>query len=1110
MKNSILDGNAAAAHISYAFTEIAVIYPITPSSPMAELADEWQASEKTNVFGNVPKIVEMQSESGVAGALHGALTCGALATTYTCSQGLLLMLPNMYKIAGELLPTVIHVSSRALATHALSIFGDHQDVMACRQTGFAMLSSASVQEAMDLSLIAHLAALEGEIPFLHFFDGFRTSHELASVQTIEYDEIRSLLPIDKIEKFRKRALSPENPVQRGTAQNSDIYFQNREAANSYYLALPDVVQTIMDKVGNLTKRAYHVFDYYGDPQAEYVAVLMGSSCSTMEETIDALRSESREKWKIGVIKVRLYRPFDQRRFLESIPKTCRKIAVLDRTKEAGALGEPLYLDVCSAILNSDRAFIEVVGGRYGLGSKEFTPSMCLAIFQNLKNTPSKNHFTIGICDDVTHTSLDFSENPVLPDDCVSCLFFGLGSDGMVGANKSSVKILGAHTDLHVQAYFCYDSKKSGGLTVSHLRFGKRPIKSAYLIARADFVACHDPSYLTRYDMLSSCKEGGIFLLNAPARTQKELERLLPAALKREIARKSLHFYVIDGTKIANDVGLGGRTSTIMQAAFFLLNPHLLPYEQALRYLRADIENKFSQKGKRMVEKNIAALQATKNAVRKIDYPTDWKNAREGAHLPEPPNNEYFQRFALPILSQKGDRLPVSAFSPDGSVPTDTIRHERRGIPYLLPQWLGENCIQCNQCAFSCPHAAIRPVLIEKDTAMPESFQTRPAVGISETRFRMQVVAPHCMGCGVCANICPAKDKALVMTQSDKIVDVESKNWSFAAHLPPIYPTVFKRNTVKGSQFYPPLFEYSYACAGCGEAAYIKILTQLFGEKLLIANATGCSSIYGGSAPTCPYSVNKEGKGPAWANSLFEDNAEFGFGMRLAWEYRQQTSEQKTQEEKSVWIIGGDGWAYDIGYGGLDHVLASAENVNVLVLDSEVYSNTGGQTSKSTPLGAVARFSVCGKRTKKKNLALMAMTYGYVYVAQVAIGADKQQFLNALTEAENYHGPSLIIAYSPCIAHGISMQNSMEEERAAVACGHWTLFRYHPQRTEPDNNPFRLDSKTPTEDLRAFYERENRFAVLKTTDPAAAEALLSQAEEDAKARMRLYQKLAENK
>lgn len=1105
MKKTTMDGNAAASYVSYAFSEIAVIYPITPSSPMAEQADEWAAAGKTNLFGQVPKVVQMQSESGAAGALHGCLTCGALATTYTCSQGLLLMQPNMYKIAGELLPTVFHVSARALATHALSIFGDHQDVMACRQTGFAMLAACSVQEVMDFALVAHLSTLKTSVPFVHFFDGFRTSHELSKIDVIEYDEMKTLINEQDIAKFRRRALDPNRPIQRGTAQNADTYFQNRETANKYYLALPNQVQTVMDEVAKITKRAYRVFDYFGAPDAESVIVMMGSGALTAEETIEKINAEGE---KTGLIKVRLYRPFDVEKFCAAIPKTCKTLTMLDRTKEAGSLGEPLYLDVCAALKEKELSHIRVLGGRYGLGSKEFTPSMCYAVFKNAQAQAPKNHFTVGIHDDITHSSLDISQPfSVSTDVCVSCKFYGLGSDGTVGANKNSIKIIGNYTDAYVQGYFFYDSKKSGGVTVSHLRFGKSPIRSAYLIDRADFIACHNPSYLTRYDMLSDCKEGGTFLLNCPWSTRETLEKRLPVAVKRQIAEKKLNFYVIDATKIAQEVGLKGRTSTIMQAAFFLLNTSVIPYEKAIGYLKEELQKKFGRKGEEVVAMNHAAIDKTQSAVIKIDYPESWKRTEEGAPLLARPQNGYFQDFILPILSLKGDALPTSAFQADGSVPTGTTKFEKHGVAQFLPQWIPENCIQCNQCSFVCPHACIRPFLTEENTEKPQSFTTKPAVGLQGKQFRVQVAAHDCMGCGVCANVCPAKEKALVMRPAVDLMPEQGKNWEFAAQLPNADVNVFKRNTVKGSQFYPPLFEFSYACSGCGETPYIKVLTQLFGEKMLIANATGCSSIYGGSSPTCPYTVNADGRGPAWANSLFEDNAEFGLGMRLAWDMH-ENSNDKHEQKKSVWIIGGDGWAYDIGYGGLDHVLASGENVNVLVLDSEVYSNTGGQASKATPMGAVARFAASGKQRQKKNLGLMAMSYGYVYVAQVSMGANKQQLLNAFTEAEAYHGPSLIIAYSPCIAHGANMSKCMEEEKRAVDCGYWPLYRFNPALKAENKNPFILDSKTVSDDFQEFLMGENRFSALKKAQPNTAERLFAAAEKESKNRLKLYQKLSE--
>ncbi len=1098
MKKMTMDGNGAAAYVSYAFSEIAVIYPITPSTPMAELADEWQAQGKTNLFGQVPKVVQMQSESGVAGALHGCLTAGAMATTYTSSQGLLMMLPDMYKIAGELLPAVFHVSARALATHALSIFGDHQDVMAARQTGFAMLASASVQECMDMALVAHSVCLEGEIPFLHFFDGFRTSHELCKIDAFEEDEMRALLNEKKLERFRARALTPDAPVCRGTSQNPDIYFQNREAANERYAVLPTLVQKKMDELTKICKRQYHVFDYYGHPQAKYVTILMGSGASAMQETVEKMNEQGE---KVGMIQVRLYRPFDSARLRAALPSSCEKIAVLDRTKEAGSLGEPLYLDVCAALQEGGLRDIQVVGGRYGIGSKEFTPTACHAVYQNLRSDTPKNHFTVGIHDDLTHTSLDISTPFITAaPHTVACKFYGLGSDGTVGANKNSIKLIGNHTELYVQGYFVYDSRKSGGVTVSHLRFGPSPIRASYLIQRPDFVACHDPSYLTRYDMLSDIREEGTLLLNCPWTNVKELDAHLPPSFKQTLAQKRLHFYVIDGTRIAEEVGLRGRTSTIMQAAFFLLNPSLLPYERAIDLLKRQLADTFARKGEEVVRRNFEALNKTQSALQKIDYPKEWLTTHEGVSPLPLPQDEYYQSFIHPILSLKGDELPTSAFQADGSVPTGTTKLEKHGLPPVIPKWVKENCIQCNQCSFTCPHACIRPFVVKNGTKAPESFAMKPTMGIPDTHFRIQVSPFDCMGCGVCANVCPAKEKALVMTPTPSLMPVEGGNWVYARSLPPIKTEAFKRNTVKGSQFYPPLFEFSYACSGCGETPYIKVLTQLFGERLLIANATGCSSIYGGSAPTCPYTKNAEGKGPAWANSLFEDNAEFGYGMRLAQELRGST-------DKSVWIVGGDGWAYDIGFGGLDHVLASGGNVNVLVLDSEVYSNTGGQNSKATPMGAMARFAVQGKSVKKKNLGLMAMSYGYVYVAQVSLGANKQQLLNAFTEAEAYDGPSIIIAYSPCIAHGVTMAKSIDEEKRAVESGYWQLYRFNPKLLEEGKNPLSLDSKAPTVEFTDFLMGENRFAALKNTAPERAEILFAEAEKESRRRFAFYQKLS---
>ncbi len=1083
MKKMTMDGNAAVSYISYALSELAVIYPISPSSPMAELADEWSANEKPNLFGKIPRVVQMQSEGGAAGALHGALTCGALTTTYTCSQGLLLMLPNMYKIAGELLPTVIHVSARALSTHALNIFGDHQDVMACRQSGFAMLCSSSVQETMDFALLSHLTAWRSSLPFLHFFDGFRTSHEVAKIDGLEEEEIRTLLDLKDIERFRARALTPDMPQQRGTAQNPDVYFQNREAANAHYLTLPDHLQHFFDKFSELTGRTYRLFDYFGAPDATHVLVLMGSAGATAEETVAHLQAQGK---KVGLIKVRLYRPFHGKAFCEALPATVLHVSVLDRTKEAGSLGEPLYLDVLAALQEQGRTHVRVQGGRYGLGGKEFTPAHCVSVFENGESNSPKNHFTVGIKEDVTHTSLpsSFYANPT---EHTCCKFYGLGSDGTVGANKNSIQIIGEHTPLFVQGYFCYDSRKSGGVTISHLRYGKTPILSAYLIDRADFVACHNPSYLERYDMLSDLKEGGTFLLNCPWTTLEDLENELPISVKQSIARKRARFFVVDAAKIVADIGLGNRISTLMQAAFFYLAKPL-PFAQAKELLKEEISRKFSKKGDTMVEMNARCVDFAEGNILSVPYPETWENAEQGAPLLSRSDDEYFQKFILPVLSLRGDELPVSVFHADGSVPTNTARLEKHGAPPSLPKWIPENCIQCNQCAFVCPHACIRPYAIPTDAELPDDFRTLPAVGIPNAKFRIQVSPHDCMGCGVCARTCPTKEKALVMTPATELLPLEGGHWEVSQNAPRAGTERFARNSVKGSQFYPPLFEFSYACSGCGETPYIKLLTQLFGERLLIANATGCSSIYGGSAPVCPYAVNAEGHGPAWASSLFEDTAEFGYGMRLANE----------NAEKSVWIIGGDGFAYDIGYGGLDHVLASGANVNILVLDSEVYSNTGGQASKATPLGAVARFAAKGNARRKKDLGLMAMGYKQVYVAQVCMGANKAQLINAFTEAEAYEGVSIILAYSPCIAHGVYLGKCMEEEKLAVDSGYWHLYRYHP------SHGLTLDSKPTSTPLLEFLKGENRFAQLLRRNPERAETLFAQMQADSEEKYRLLQ------
>ncbi|NLY53310.1 MAG: pyruvate:ferredoxin (flavodoxin) oxidoreductase [Firmicutes bacterium] len=1168
MHKQTIDGNTAAAHVAYAFSEVAAIYPITPSSTMGEIADEWAAHGRKNLFGQTLKVVELQSEAGAAGAVHGSLAAGALTTTFTASQGLLLMIPNMYKIAGELLPSVFHVSARSLATHALSIFGDHSDVMAARQTGFALLASSSVQEVMDLALVAHLATLKAKVPFVHFFDGFRTSHEVSKIDVIDYDEMLPLVDMEAVKEFRQRALNPERPHQRGTAQNPDIYFQGREASNKYYLATPDIVADIMRQVGELTGRHYQPFDYYGAPDAEHIIVIMGSGADTVEETVNYLNQRGE---KVGLIKVRLYRPFSAKHFLAVLPKSVRRIAVMDRTKEPGSVGEPLYTDVC-AVLSQQQKPITVVGGRYGLGSKEFTPSMVKAIFDNLKQAEPKNHFTVGIEDDVTHTSLPVGTAlDIASPGVYRAKFYGLGSDGTVGANKNSIKIIGDNTDLYAQGYFVYDSKKSGGLTISHLRFGPSPIKAPYLIDQADFIACHNPSYVTRYDILDGIKEGGVFLLNSPW-SLEEMEHKLPANMKRTIAQKRLRFYNIDAVKIAKDIGLGGRINTVLQAAFFKI-AGVIPEADAFRYIKEAIKASYGHRGEKVVAMNYAAVDSV-DALEEIKYPAHWAEALDevAATSNEP---EYIQKIVRPVLAQEGDKLPVSVFSPDGVVPTGTTKYEKRGIAVEVPVWVTENCIQCNQCSFVCPHAAIRPYLAkEADLAnKPESLNHKAAIGreLAGLQYIMQVSPLDCTGCGNCVDVCPAKNKALAMKFLEDVVDEQVANYEFVEQLPEVDVNV-SPTTVKGSQFRKPLFEFSGACAGCGETPYIKLMTQLFGDRAIIANATGCSSIYGGSAPTCPYTVNAEGHGPAWANSLFEDNAEFGFGMSLAVEQKrdriaelatrlldapvadtlksalqewldgkddadaskaaanslrpelQAALEQAEGEvadmlrelndlaeylvKKSIWIIGGDGWAYDIGFGGLDHVLASGANVNVLVLDTEVYSNTGGQSSKATPTGAVAKFAASGKRTRKKDLGLMAMSYGYVYVASVAMGASHNQLMKAMLEAEKYDGPSLIIAYSPCINHGIDMSRSQREAKLAVEAGYWPLYRYNPELTLEGKNPFILDHKEPSRDFQEFLRGESRYTTLLRQFPEHAEELLKRAEADAKARHEQYKRLAD--
>lgn len=1159
MAKMTIDGNTAASHVAYAFSDVAAIYPITPSSPMAEVADEWAAQGRKNLFGQKVKIVEMQSEAGAAGAVHGSLVAGALTSTFTASQGLLLMIPNMYKIAGENLPCVFHVSARALAAHALNIFGDHADVMACRQTGFAMLCSNSVQEAMDLALVAHLATLEAKVPFIHFFDGFRTSHEVSKIDVIDYADMDKLLDRKYVDKFRARALNPEHPQLQGTAQNPDIYFQNREACNSFYNATPAIVEKYMKKVGELTGRKYNLVDYVGAPDATDVIVIMGSGADACEETVNYLTKQGK---KVGVLKVRLYRPFPSDKFIEALPKTVKHIAVMDRTKEAGSLGEPFYLDVVACLKEHNVADkYTVVGGRYGMGSKEFTPSMILAIYKNLQQANPKNHFTVGINDDVTFTSLPIDEKiDVAPEGTTRCKFYGLGSDGTVGANKNSIKIIGDHTDLYAQGYFAYDSKKSGGLTISHLRFGKTPIQSSYLIDNAEFIACHNQSYITRYDMLADARQGGTFLLNCNW-TVEELDEKLPAKVKNDIANKNLQFYIIDGLKLAKEAGSAKSTNMVMQAAFFKL-ANIIPYEQAEEYMKKAIVKTYGKKGQKVLDCNFAAVDNAVKGLIKVNVPDSWKTTTTGADMVKGSDDPYFVNFIKPILDQKGDELPVSAFNPAGVVPTATTRFEKRGIAVNVPVWDASKCVQCNRCSMVCPHAAIKPVLIDENTPVPETFVTKAANGVKGAKYRIQVSPLDCSGCGSCANVCIAKEKALVMTPAEKVDEVA--NFEFSEKVEQV-ESGMKLNA-KSSQFKQPLFEYSGACAGCGETPYVKLVTQLFGDRMIIANATGCSSIYGGSAPTCPYTVNKEGHGPAWANSLFEDNSEFGFGMQVAYQQRRDNIErilkemiaegaddkfvaaanawienkldaegskkasaelkavlkdmkgEKAEElrkmedcfvKKSFWIFGGDGWAYDIGYGGLDHVLAQGEDVNVLVLDTEVYSNTGGQASKASPTGAVAKFAAAGKRTKKKDLGMMAMSYGYVYVAQVGMGADYEQVVKALKEAEAYPGPSLVIAYAPCINHGIDMSNPQAIIKEAVDCGYWQLYRYNPSLAEEGKNPFTLDSKKPTGDYQEFLRKETRYTSLLKTMPEVAEKLFAKTEEDSKERLAKYENLAKN-
>ncbi len=1165
-----MDGNTAAAYVSYAFTDVAAIYPITPSSPMAELVDEWAAHEKKNIFGQSVHVSELQSEGGASGAVHGSLQSGALTTTFTASQGLLLMIPNMYKIAGELLPGVFHVSARAVASHALSIFGDHSDVMAARQTGFAFLASGSVQEVIDLGGIAHLAAIKSRVPFVHFFDGFRTSHEVSKVELIDYDEFAKLVDFEEVKAFRSRSLNPEHPVTRGTAQNPDIFFQARESSNVFYDKLPAMVYDYMKEISKITGRDYKPFNYYGAPDAENVIIAMGSVIETIEETVDYLNEKGE---KVGLIKVRLYRPFCPEYFFDVLPESVKKIAVLDRTKEPGSAGEPLYQDIRTIFYEKDDK-PTIVGGRYGLGSKDTTPSQIKAVFDNLKSDAPKNNFTIGINDDVTNLSLPVEEKIVTESKGTKrCKFWGLGSDGTVGANKNAIKIIGDNTDLYAQGYFSYDSKKSGGVTISHLRFGDKPIRSTYLIDEADYVACHNQAYVNQYDLLKGLKKGGTFVLNCKW-DEKEVEENLPGSLKQYIAENDINFYTINATDVAEEIGLGNRINMVMQAAFFKL-ADVIPVDEALAYLKDAIEKTYGRKGQKIVDMNKQAVDMGVEKLVKIDVPASWKDATVEDAAAEKDVPDFVKNILAPVNAQKGDDLPVSTFvgAEDGTFENGSAAYEKRGIAVNVPEWIAENCIQCNQCSFVCPHAAIRPFLLdaEEEANKPEGMETLKAMGkgLEDYTYKIQVTTLDCTGCGNCADICPAKNKALVMEPLDTQVEKEVPNWNYLIELP-VKDDLMPLTTVKGSQFAQPLFEFSGACAGCGETPYMKAVTQLYGDRMIIANATGCSSIWGGSAPSTPYTVNRKGKGPAWANSLFEDNAEYGFGMALGvntirkqvvsaaetlvkadidadlknalqgWiescddakaskdatvellrhldkevpaDVKAALEEIKDKKDylikKSIWIVGGDGWAYDIGYGGLDHVLASGEDVNVLVFDTEVYSNTGGQSSKATPTAAVAKFAASGKKVKKKDLGMIATTYGYIYAAQVGMGSNKNQFMKALIEAESYDGPSLLIAYSPCIAHGIKtgMGTTQNRTKEAVEAGYWHLWRFDPRLGEEGKNPFVLDSKEPTADFRAFLEGEVRYTTLMNQFPELAEELFAKAEKEARERYEGYVRMA---
>ena len=1174
-KMMTIDGNTAAAHVAYAFTDVAAIYPITPSTTMAEVVDEWSAQGRKNIFGQTVSVVEMQSEAGAAGTFHGSLQAGALTTTFTASQGLLLMLPNMYKVAGELLPGVFHVSARALASQALSIFGDHQDVMSARMTGCVMLAAGSVQEVADLAPVSHLSAIKGRLPFINFFDGFRTSHEIQKVEVLDYEDYAEMIDREALKEFRNRALTPNNPVTRGTAQNSDIYFQTREASNKFYNNIIPIVEEYMGEMSKRTGRNYGLFNYYGAEDAKEIIVAMGSVTEAIEETIDELNARGE---KYGLVKVHLFRPFSVEHLLKVIPQSVEKICVIDRTKEPGCNGEPLYLDVCSAFYGKENA-PKIVGGRYGLASKDVTPSDIKAVFDNLKKENSKNFFTVGIEDDVTFTSIPVEDElRIATPGTVRCKFWGLGSDGTVGANKQAIKIIGENTDKYVQAYFAYDSKKSGGVTMSHLRFGDTPIRSTYLIDEADYIACHVQAYVNQYDLLKGLKKGGNFVLNT-IWNEEEIERKLPAKMKRYIAENEINFYTVNATKIASEIGLGRRINMIMQSAFFKL-AEIIPQEEATEYLKASIKKAYGKKGDKVVNMNYEAVEAGMNSLVKINVPESWKTATEEAKVETKEVTDFVKNIMNPMNALEGDKLPVSAFNglEDGTFPAGTAAYEKRGVATDVPEWNMSKCIQCNQCAFVCPHACIRPVLVtdEELAKAPAGFETKKATGktLAGLNYRIQVSTLDCTGCNNCVDICPAPGKALEMKPLGTQVETEVANWDFSVskevsnkeHLTP-------GKTVKDSQFKQPLIEFSGACAGCGETPYIKLVTQLFGDRMMIANATGCSSIWGGSAPSTPYTKNHEGKGPAWANSLFEDNAEFGYGMFLAAdqmrkkiasnmeslismdiaeEYKEvfknwlenkdngelskvhsreveailaenniENEEAKVLVEeikeradflvkRSQWILGGDGWAYDIGYGGLDHVLASGQDVNVLVFDTEIYSNTGGQSSKSTPAAAMAKLAASGKKTKKKDLGRMMMSYGNVYVAQVAIGADKNQVVKAMLEAEAHNGPSIIIAYSTCISHGLKkgMGFSIRNMDEAVKAGYWHLYRFNPELKEQGKNPLSLDSKEPQGSFRDFIMDQVRYSAIAKQFPEQAEELFQMAEEHARQKYADLKKLAE--